>query len=117
GRRRAHDDRHADGEHDPVGPPPPRRRPAMSRPGERDLKRVLEEVSRSPRRRRRGAGTAPLMLGLALFLGHQLLVQLVPRAWAALLPGGLAQARQFRGWPGLLYASAEACYRHGGPAM
>ena len=59
---------------------------------------------------------APWVLGLALFLGYQLLVRLVPRVWAALLPGGLAQANSFRGLPGTLYRLALIAYHNVGAA-
>ncbi len=78
---------------------------------DRALKRFLEKTARSPRRRS-GPTTAPLVLGLALLLGYQLLVRLLPMVWSATLPGGLAQARAFRGWPGLLYRLGETCYNN-----
>lgn len=80
---------------------------------ERTLRRFLEQDERPPRRRRAGRiSSAPIVLGLGLLLGYQLLVRLVPWVWSATLPGGLAQARGFRGGPGLVYHLAVACYQN-----
>jgi hypothetical protein len=75
----------------------------------RALDRLLKKMDRPPRRRR--FSTAPLVMGLGLVLGYQLLVRLVPRVWSTTLPGGLGQARFLRGWPGLVYRLALFCYR------
>jgi len=46
------------------------------------------------------------VLALGLALGYQLVSRLVPMVWGSMLPGGLPQARMFRGWPGLVWAAA-----------
>jgi hypothetical protein len=74
----------------------------------RALDRLLRQMDRPPRRPR--FSTAPLVMGLGLVLGYQLLVRLVPRVWSTTLPGGLAQARFLRGWPGLVWRLAWFCY-------
>ena len=76
----------------------------------RALDRLLRKMER-PRRRRRFT-TAPLVLALGLVVGYQLLVRLVPQVWSTTLPGGLAQARFFRGWPGLVWHVALFCHRN-----
>ena len=76
---------------------------------ERALGRVLDRLSRPPRRRR-GLSRAPVILGLGFLVGYQLLVRLLPRVWGELLPGGLAGAARLRGTPGALYAAARFCY-------
>lgn len=73
------------------------------------LARALDRLSRPPKRRR-GLSRAPVILGLGLLVGFQLLVRLLPRVWGELLPGGLNSAARLRGWPGLLYAAARFCY-------
>lgn len=76
----------------------------------RALDRVLRQMSRPPRARKTRFSTAPIVLALGLVVGYQLTARLVPKYWAAMLPGGLDQARFFRGWPGLLWASSVRCH-------
>jgi hypothetical protein len=80
----------------------------------RALDRALDRLERASQRERRRAGfsTAPIVLGLGLILGYQLLVRFVPRVWAALLPGGLEQAGHLGGWPGLVLRLAVVCHQH-----
>lgn len=78
------------------------------------LDRALDKLERASKRQQRKGrfSTAPFMLALGLVLGYQLLVRLVPKVWGSSLPGGLAQARQLRGWPGLVAALAVVCDRN-----
>lgn len=76
------------------------------------LDRLTRRLERAERRRPRRFSTAPLVLGLGLTLGYQLLVRLVPRVWGAMLPGGWDQANNLRGWPGLVWALALAAHHH-----
>lgn len=66
---------------------------------------LLDAMSRRHRPGR--FSMAPITLGLALLLGILLLTEMVPRVWNAVLPGGLAQASTFRGWPGQLLQLAR----------
>lgn len=75
------------------------------------LDRLLRQMSRPPRARKSRFSTAPLILALGLALGYQLTSRLVPMVWGSMLPGGLDQARFFRGWPGLVWASSVRCHR------
>jgi hypothetical protein len=79
---------------------------------QRALDRLLRKMERAQRRKPRRFSTAPLMLLLGLIVGYQLLVRLVPRVWATMLPGGWEQANTFRGWPGIVWALALACHQH-----
>jgi hypothetical protein len=78
------------------------------------LDRALDKLERaSNRQQRRGRpSTAPIVLAIGLVLGYQLLVRLVPKVWASLLPGGLDQAAQFRGWPGLVARLSVTCQQN-----
>jgi len=78
----------------------------------RKLDRLLTRLERSGRRPRSRFPLAAIYLTLALILGYQLLVRFVPMVWASLLPGGLAQAESFRGWPGLIYRLGWICHHH-----
>ncbi len=78
---------------------------------DRAFERVLKAMSRPSRPRRSRFSTAPFVLALGLLLGYQLTSRLVPMVWGSMLPGGLDQARTFRGWPGLVWALAVACHR------
>ena len=73
------------------------------------LDRMDAALDRSARKRPRGFSTAPFVFGAALILGYQLLVRLVPRIWANVLPGGFDQGQFFRGWPRLVWQSAWFC--------
>ncbi len=81
---------------------------------EQALDRAIRSMERASNRKRRRVSTAPFVLGLGLTLGYLLLTKLVPRAWAALLPGGLLQAQRFpaRSWPGLVLRLALWCHQH-----
>lgn len=70
----------------------------------RALDRALRALARPPRRRPRTL--APVVVGMALVLGHTLLTRLVPAVWAAVLPGGLASAWRLRGWSGVIWRLA-----------
>ena len=59
----------------------------MNPDAERTLQRFLEQSARPARRRAGRISTAPIVLGLGLLLGYQLLVRLVPLVWSATLPG------------------------------
>src|SRR5579883_1614443 len=74
------------------------------------LDRAIERMDRLAKRRRGGFSTAPIMLGLGLTLGYQLLVRFVPMVWASLLPEGLSQVSHLRGWPGLVWRLASLCH-------
>lgn len=78
---------------------------------DRALDKLEQDMDRR-QRRRGGFSTSPFMLALGLVLGYQLLVRLVPKVWSSFLPGGLEQAQQFRGWPGLVASLAIACDRN-----
>ena len=77
----------------------------------RALDRVMRAMSRPPRRRRSGFSMAPIALALGLVIGYQLLARFVPMTWDAMLPGGLEQARFFRGWPGLVWGLSVRSHR------
>jgi hypothetical protein len=86
----------------------------MTTPEEKKAKALLalEKLSR-PKNRRRGSmrlSLAPFYLGMALLVGHQLLLRFVPMVWSATLPGGLQQAHFLRGWGGLLWAFCVLFY-------
>jgi hypothetical protein len=81
------------------------------------LKAFAAEGLRTGRRRRRRFSMAPITLGLALLVGVVWLTELLPRVWEATLPGGLAQAASFRGWPGLLWSLAVGAHRNRGPLL
>ncbi len=83
----------------------------MTSPTDRAVPRVLKEMARPPRRRPRFT-LASFTLALALALGFVLVNQLVPRIWAATLPGGVAQAQSFRGIPGLIWALSLDSHRN-----
>jgi hypothetical protein len=83
----------------------------------RKLDRVLNRLDRGARRPRSRSPLAAIYLTLALILGYQLLVRFVPMVWSALLPEGLAQAEEFRGWPGLIYRLGWICRGHFGPVL
>jgi hypothetical protein len=68
-------------------------------------------TARPPRVRKSRFSIAPVILGLGLLLGHQLVWKLVPTYWGSVLPGGLERARHFRGWAGLLWVCAVVCHR------
>lgn len=72
---------------------------------ERALDRVFDKMARPPKKRKRFS-IAPVYLALALVLGYQLLVRFLPMLWSQMLPGGLAQANSFWGWPGLVWRLA-----------
>ena len=74
------------------------------------LDRMDAAIDRSARKRRRGFSTAPFVLAGGLTLGYQLLVRLVPRLWAGILPGGLEQGAMFRGLPRLVWQMAWFSY-------
>ena len=76
----------------------------------RALDRLLRQMERPARSRKSRFSTAPIVLALGLVLGYQLLSRLVPMVWSTMLPGGLEQARTFRGWPGLVWRLAVACH-------
>jgi hypothetical protein len=78
---------------------------------DRALDRLERSAARSERRRSRFS-TGPILLALALVVGYQILVRLVPAVWAEFLPGGLEQARMLRGWPGLVASLALLCRRN-----
>lgn len=71
----------------------------------------MRQMRRTPRVRKSKFSTAPIVLGLGLVLGYQLTARLVPMVWDSMLPGGLDQARFFRGWAGLVWAMAVYCHR------
>lgn len=73
--------------------------------------RLMRQMSKPPRVRKGRFSMAPVILSLGLFLGYQLLTRLVPHVWGSMLPGGLEQARHFRGWAGLVWMSAVHCHR------
>ncbi|HEV3122774.1 MAG TPA: hypothetical protein VGY53_12760 [Isosphaeraceae bacterium] len=80
----------------------------MTTPEEKKAKALLalERLSR-PRNKRRGSmrlSLAPFYLGMAMLVGHQLLLRFVPMVWSATLPGGIQRAHTLRGWGGLLWA-------------
>jgi hypothetical protein len=66
-------------------------------------------MARPPRRRPARFSIAPIYLVLGLILGYQLLVRFVPMVWASMLPGGLDQASQFRGWPAVVWHFSRYC--------
>lgn len=74
------------------------------------LDRVERAMDRAGRKRPRGFSTAPLALGLALILGYQLLVRLVPALWAQILPGGFDQGGRMPGVAGLVWRLAWFCH-------
>jgi hypothetical protein len=76
------------------------------------LKRFAAAAGRSRRRARRRFSLAPITLGLALGVGLVWLAMMLPRVWAATLPGGLVQAAAFGGWPGLVWDAAVAAHRY-----
>lgn len=78
----------------------------------RKLDRVLNRLDRDARRPRSRSPLAAIYLTLALILGYQLLVRFVPMVWSALLPEGLAQAENLRGWPGLIARLGWFCRDH-----
>ena len=72
----------------------------------------MRATSRKPARPRRSRfSIAPVILASGLVVGHQLLTRLVPMVWGSMLPGGLMQARTFRGWAGLVWN--VAVWMHG----
>lgn len=75
------------------------------------LDRILRQMSRPPKVRKSRFTTAPIVLGLGLALGYLLASRLVPMVWGSMLPGGLDQARSFRGWPRLVRELAVRCHR------
>ena len=77
----------------------------------RAVDRLMRQMNKPPRARKSRFSIAPVILALGLVLGFQLLSRLVPHVWESMLPGGLDQARQFRGWAGLVWASAVHCHR------
>jgi hypothetical protein len=77
---------------------------------ERALNRLLKKMERPTRRPRGRLSIAPLILGFGLAVMYLLLTRLVPAVWSQFLPGGLDQAQQFRGWPGLVWSAAKARY-------
>lgn len=83
----------------------------------RALDRLLQQMARPPRQRRKRVSTAPLVVALGLVLGYQLLVRLVPQVWGEMLPGGMDQARSFRGWPGLVGNLAWSCHQNFAAAL
>ena len=85
---------------------------SMNTSTERALDRLMRQMSRPALPRKSRFSTAPIVLALALFAGYQITARLVPMVWASMLPGGLDQARFFRGWPGLVFALALACHRN-----
>jgi hypothetical protein len=83
----------------------------------RKLDRVLNRLDRDTRRPRSKSPLAAIYLTLALIVGYQLLVRFVPMVWSALLPEGLAQAEDLRGWPGLIYRLGWICQDRFGPVL
>jgi hypothetical protein len=75
------------------------------------LDRILKQMSKPPRAPRSRFSIAPVILGIGLVVGYQLTSRLVPMVWGSMLPGGLDQARHFRGWPGLVWVLAVHCHR------
>ena len=83
----------------------------MNQSTARALDRLFRQMSRPPRVRKSRFSIAPVILALGLLLGHQLVWKLVPTYWGSQLPGGLNQARHFRGWSGLLWACVVVAHR------
>jgi hypothetical protein len=73
---------------------------------QRAMDRLLRSMARPPRPRPRRLSLSAIYLALGLVLGYQLLVRFVPMVWGSLLPGGLTQANQLRGWPGVVWRLA-----------
>lgn len=76
----------------------------------RKLDRLLNQLEGKARRPRSRFPMAAIYLTLALILGYQLLVRFVPMVWSTLLPEGLTQAENLRGWPGLIYRLGWICH-------
>lgn len=75
--------------------------------------RLLRRMERNGNRPNRRLTASPFVLTLGLILTQLLLSRLVPMLWATLLPGGLDQATQLRGWAGLLWKAV--CLSHDFP--
>lgn len=82
----------------------------MNESTKKALDRALKSMSRPPRRRGSRFSMAPIVFGLGLLLGFQLVHRLVPMVWASMLPGGWQQANHLRGWPGLVWTLAVASH-------
>lgn len=82
----------------------------MNESTKRALDRALKSMARPPRRKPSRFSMAPIVLGLALLLGFQLVHRLVPMVWSTMLPGGWQQANHLRGWPGLVWGLAVASH-------
>jgi len=80
---------------------------------EKALNRALRAMERA-RRPRRGFTLTPLVTALGCAVAYVLLTYLLPRVWAATLPGGLDSAMRLRGWPGLAWRLAVVAHRHFG---
>jgi hypothetical protein len=84
----------------------------MNRSTEKALERALRAMERSNGRRRRGFTLTPLITAIGCVFGYALLTYLLPRVWAAALPGGLRSAELLRGWPGLVWRVAVLAHAH-----
>ncbi len=71
--------------------------------------KILARMERRANRSTRRFTASPVVLTLGLILADVLLTRLVPLMWDAMLPGGVEQAFQFRGWAGLLWSVVLVC--------
>jgi hypothetical protein len=80
----------------------------------KSLDRALDRVERSLDRQRRQPRftTAPFVFGVALILGYQLLVRLVPTIWSGLVQQGVGQAGKFGPWAKQVIALSRFCQQN-----
>ena len=75
--------------------------------------RMLHTMERRNQRPKRKFTTSPVVLGRGLALSYVMLRQVVPALWEVILPDGLSQVPQFRGWPGLVRDASLYSQAHG----
>jgi hypothetical protein len=83
----------------------------MNSSTEKALNRALRAMERSQRPRNRFS-LSPFITAIGCGMSYGLLTYLLPRVWAAALPGGLDSTLQLRGWPRLVWQLAILAHGH-----